>query len=103
MSTRKSSRSLTAAVFVLALALTGTTAQADTLFGAGDMSVRASEGFLGQALSWVTEVWTGWFGVAVEKTTAEGSTTTTTQSNSCTPQTPCDPDNEAGWGIDPNG
>jgi hypothetical protein len=103
MSTRKSSRSLTAAVFALALALSGATAQADTLLGVGDVSVRAeqsSEGFLGQAWSWVTEVWTGWFGVT-EKTLTEPETTT--QSNSCTAQNPCDPEGDAGWGIDPNG
>lgn len=104
MSTRKSSRSATAAVFALALALAGTAAQADTLFSVGDASTRAavsSEGLFGQAWTWVTEVWTGWFGTATEKTATE--TGTTSQSNSCTPQNPCDPDNEAGWGIDPNG
>lgn len=104
MSTRKSSRSLTAAVFALALALAGTTAQADTLFGVGDVSARAaesSEGLFGQAWTWVTEVWTGWFGAATEKTATEAGTTT--QSNSCTAQSPCDPEGDAGWGIDPNG
>lgn len=104
MSTRKSSLSLTAAVFALALALSGATAQADTLSGVGEVSVRAeqsSEGFLGQAWSWVTEVWTGWFGVATEK--EAGITGTPSQSNSCTAQNPCNPEGDAGWGIDPNG
>ncbi|HVR96900.1 MAG TPA: hypothetical protein VMW27_09815, partial [Thermoanaerobaculia bacterium] len=82
---------------------------ADTLFGAGSVPVRAEEsatGFLGQAWTWMAEIadaWTGWFGVATEKETTTTTSGTPSQSNSCTPQNPCDPDTDAGWGIDPNG